>query len=99
MSEWKQPYHVFKYCEPSIPGPGLGIINRKYFDPATWEPLLNTAAGRGQYSKFVTLMVERIRSKESSCDETRNFVNLVATERNWDFLKVAMPHLPELTEQ
>lgn len=44
-------------------------------------------------------MIDRIRIKESSYDEIRNFVHLVATEHNWDFLKVAMPYLPELNEQ
>ena len=70
-----------------------------YFEPATWEPLLGSEMGRGQYGKFVALMVERIRSKESSYEEIRSFVRLVATEHNWDFMKVALPFLPQLEEQ
>lgn len=100
MSKWEQPHQRLLECsEPSAIGRDLGFINRKYFEPATWEPLLRTAMGRGQYGKFVASMIERIRVKESSYDEIRNFVHLVATEQNWDFLKVAMPYLPELKEQ
>lgn len=100
MSQWENPpQHLIRCSEPSATGRELGVINRKYFEPATWEPLLSTDMGRGQYSKFVTSMIERIRAKESSCDEIRSFVHLVATEQNWDFMRVAMPHLPELKEQ
>ena len=100
MSEWKQPHQgLLKCSEPSATGRGLGVINRKYFEPATWEPLLSTEMGRGQYSKFVASMIERIKLKESSYDEIRSFVHLVATEHNWDFMNVAMPSLPELKDQ
>lgn len=100
MSEWKQPHQRLLNCsEPSATGRHLGFINRKYFEPTTWEPLLSTEMGRAQYSKFVASMIDRIRVKESSYDEIRNFVHLVATEHNWDFMKVAMPYLPELKEQ
>ncbi|KAL9137457.1 MAG: hypothetical protein Q9175_001346 [Cornicularia normoerica] len=99
MSIWKQPHQRLLQCsEPSATGRGLGVINRKYFESATWEPLLGTEMGRGQYSKFVASMIERIRAKESSFDEIRSFVHLVATEHNWNFMEVAMPFLPELKE-
>lgn len=75
MIEWKQPHRRPLKCnEPSA----LGVINRKYFESATWEPLLSTEIGRGQYSRFVASIVERIRSKESSCDEIRSFLHLIA---------------------
>ena len=100
MPEWEQPPQRLPKCsEPSATGRDLGVINRKYFETATWDPLLSTEMGRGQYGKFVTSMIERIRAKESNFDEIRSFVHLVATEHNWDFMRVAMPYLPELKEQ
>lgn len=100
MSEWIQPNQwVLHKSEPKVAGRSLGIISRDFFEPAKWESLLSTEMGRGQYSRFVASMVERIRAKESSYDEIRSFVHLIATEHNWDFMKVAMPYLPELKEQ
>ena len=100
MSKREQPHQRLLNCSGcSTPGRGLGVISRKYLEPATWEPLLSTEMGRGRYGKFVASMVERIRAKESNYDEIRNFVHLVATEHNWDFMRVAMPFLPELKEQ
>ena len=100
MSKWEEPrLQLLKYSEPSATGRDLGVIGQKYFESGTWEPLLTTEVGRGQYTRFVASMIERIRLKESSYDEIRSFVHLVATEHNWDFMKVAMPYLPELKEQ
>lgn len=82
MAEWKHPHRrPLKCSEPSAIGCGLGVINRKFFESDTWEPLLSTEMGRGQYSKFVASIVERIRLKESSYDEIRSFVHLVAVCR------------------
>ena len=101
MSERAQPNPRLLECSEPTPvsGRSLGFINHKYFEPATWEPLLSTEMGRGQYGKFVASMIDRIRLKESSSDEVRRFIRLVATEHNWDFMKVAMPYLPELREK
>lgn len=100
MSKWERPDPwLVKISEPFSTGRDLGTINKRYFEPATWETLLTCEMGRGQYSKFVALMMERIRTKESTYDETKSFVSLVATEHNWDFMKVAVPYLPELKEQ
>ena len=100
MFSWKRyPKRLLIRTEPSAAGRGLGVINRKYFEYATWEPLLSTEMGRGQYGRFVALMVERIRLQETNYDEIIGFVWLVATEHNWDFMKVAMPCLPKLKEQ
>ena len=76
--------------EPSATGRDLGVIHRKHFESATWEPLLSTEMGRGQYSKFVASMIERIHLKESSCDEIRSFVDLIAvcTFRGCPFLRI-----------
>ena len=100
MSELVQSHQrLLHYCEQSAIGRDLGVINRKYFSPDTWQPLLSTEMGRGQFSRFVASIIERIRVKESSYDEIRSFVHLIASEHDWDFLKLAMPHLPELKEQ
>ena len=100
MSGWEHPRQGLLDCrEPITTGSGLGIINRKYFEPATWDPLLSTEMGRTQYGKFVSAMVERIHIKESNFDEIRSFVHLVGTEHNWDFMRIAMPYLPELKEE
>ena len=79
-------------------GRDLGVIHRKYFEPATWEPLLSTEMGRGQYSKFVASMIERIHLKESSCDEIRSFVRLIAvcTVRSCPFLRIPQPRSQDL---
>lgn len=79
MSEFVPPHQQLpNWSELSATGRGLGVINRKYFESATWEPLLSNEIGRGQYSKFVAAMIERIRVKESSLDEIRSFVHLIA---------------------
>lgn len=94
MSGWVQPRRrLLEYSEPSATGRDLGVINRKFFEAATWEPLLSTEMGRGQYSKFVASMVERIHLKESSYDEIRSFVHLIAvcTFRSSPFLRTPQP--------
>ena len=89
MFELVQPRErPLKYGEPSATGRGLGYINPKYLEPATWEPLLCTDMGRGQYCRFVASMIERIRVKESNFDEIKRFVHLVGvcTFRSSPFL-------------
>lgn len=99
MSEWQEPGQRLVECsEPWVTGRGLGVISRKYFKPVTWEPLLSTEVGRGQFSKFVTVMVERILLKESNYDELQDFIDLVANQHNCDFTTVALPRLPELND-
>ena len=66
----------------------------QYFVPATWKLL--SAEGRLRYSNFVELMIRRIQRNECTWLEVREFVHLVATEHNWDFMNLAMPHLPSL---
>ena len=100
MSEPGEPHQQSSEgSELSTTRRNLKAINRKYFDPATWEPLFSTKTGRDEYGKFATLMVERIQSNESSYQEIRSFVHLAATEDNWDFMNLATPYLPELKEQ
>ena len=91
MSGWAQPRRqLLERSKPSAAGRDLGVINRKYFEPATWEPLLGTEMGQGQYSKFVASMIERIHLKESSYDEIRSFIRLIAvrTFQGSPFLRI-----------
>ena len=69
-------------------------VRPRYFEPAAWEPL--SAVGKVQYGKFVAGMIERVQHNVCSWLEVRRFVHLIATEHNWDFMNVAMPHLPVL---
>ncbi|MCJ1450950.1 hypothetical protein MMC28_001284 [Mycoblastus sanguinarius] len=79
-----------------LPGHGLGVIDSSEFEPATWEDKLTYTMGRRQYGQFVAAIVERIRAGESGPDEVHKFTKLLETEPNWDFLTVAVPHVPEL---
>ena len=106
MPEWEEPNAARSFCGEVTPlgrglglGLGLGLVNRRYFETATWEHLLGHEMGRFQYEQFVACMVERIRAKECSLDEIRSFVHLVASSANRDFLRLALPYLPELKEQ
>lgn len=99
MSGCAQPCQRIPDChEPSVTGRDLGFIHRKYFEPATWEPLFRTEMGRGQYSKFVASMIERIHLKESSYDEIRSFVHLIAVCTFWScpFLRKPQPRSQDL---
>ena len=69
-------------------------IKPRCFVPATWEPL--NAEGKVEYGKFVAWMIERVQRNECTSLEIKKFVHLIATEHNWDFMNVAMPHLPKL---
>lgn len=96
MSGWAQPRRrLLDWGGLSATGRDLGVINRKYFESATWEPLLSIEMGRSQYSRFVASMIERIRLKESSYGEIRSFVHLieVCTVRSSPFLRVPQPGL------
>lgn len=79
-------------------GKGLGIINPKNFEPATWTPLLKSATGQGQYGRFIALMMGRINLQESPPDEVRSFVNMVTSDVSHDLLYYALPHMPDWTK-
>ena len=70
------------------------IINPIYFVPAMWEPLNDV--GKIKYGKFVAWMIERVQNNDCTWLEVRHLVHLIATEHNWDFMNLAMPHLPDL---
>lgn len=82
--------------DPGGPGLGLGKIAEKYLMESTWEPRLLEPTGKIQYAKFVAVMVHRIRGEESCITEVHRFAGLLSTERNHEFMKPAVPLIPEL---
>ncbi len=82
----------------NIPGRGLGKVHPKVLESATWVERIDTFGGQCQYGKFVEAMMNRIRFEESNLQEIRRFIDLVATDENWNFLRVAQSRIPELGE-
>ena len=82
----------------NVPGRGLGKVHPKVLKSATWIWCIDTFGGQCQYGKFVEAMMNRIRFEESNPEEIRRFVDLMATDENWNFLRVAQSHIPELGE-
>ena len=93
------PERPVKSSEPSATVRGYEVINRRFFYPAIWKLKLSTETGPAQYSKFVDVMMGRIRSNTSSYDEIESFAHLVAMEHSPDFMTVTIPYLWELKEQ
>lgn len=79
---------------PNIIEYNIPTVEPIFFQPATWEPLKDK--GKVQYGQFVALMIERVQNNWCTWLEVRSLVFLIATEHNWDFMNLAMPHLPEL---
>ena len=67
-------------------------VHEMWFEHDTWEPL--DAEGKVQYGRFVAGMIERIENDRCTWPEVMNLFHLITTEHNWDFMDVAMPHLP-----
>ncbi len=82
--------------DPLGPGLGLGKIANKFFWASTWEAKLSEPVGKIQYGKFVAMMVHRIRGEESCIEEVHHFAELLGTERNREFMRPAVPLIPEL---
>ena len=82
--------------DPGGPGLGLGTIAESLFWASTWESKLSEPMGKVQYGKFVAVMVHRIRGEESSITEVHHFAELLGIERNHDFMRPAVPLIPEL---
>jgi len=82
--------------DPGGPGLGLGKIAEKYFWVSTWESRISEPMGKFQYGKFVAVMVHRIRGEESCIKEVHNFAELLSTERDVEFMRPAVPLIPEL---
>jgi len=98
-SEWEEPRdaHLLRK-EPFIEGVGWGSLDPKRLQPETWKSLLLSDMGRGQYRKFVTQILNRIRYEESNLDEIKQFADMIGSKENPDFMRVAIPAIPELNE-
>ena len=82
----------------NVPGCGLGKVHPRFLESAIWIWRIDTFEGQRQYGKFVEAMMNRIRFEESNLEEIKSFVDLLATEENWNFFRVAESHIPELGE-
>ena len=81
-----------------VHGRGLGKIHYKFFETSTWAWGIDTLWEQQQYGKFVEAMMNRIRFEESNPEEIRKFARLVASDEDWNFLRVAQSRIPELGE-
>lgn len=97
-NEWEDPpnAHLLHNLQ-HVDGLGWGPIDPEDLQPQKWEPLLQNELGRGQYTRFVTGMLNRIRFEEGSIEEVKLFADLLSNE-NPAFLRVATPWIPELNE-
>lgn len=82
----------------NFPGRGLGKVHPRVLESATWAWRIDTFGGQRQYGRFVEAMMNRIRFEESNLEEIKGFIDLIATDENWNFLRVAQSHIPELGE-
>ena len=73
-------------------------VESKYFQPAKWESLLCDDFGRKRYGTFIEAMIRRITLNASNNDEIEQLVVLVTPEHNGEFLRVALPYLPNFVE-
>ena len=97
QSEWEEPENAKSLkSDLQVPGRGLGHINASQFETATWLSHIKLPPGQEQFGKFVDVMMNRIRFEESNSEEVRQFVKLIASDEDWTFLRVAIPHIPEL---
>ena len=97
---WEEPANAdCLKSELQVPGRGLDQINPSSFEVTTWIPRIDIHVGQYQFGKFVDSMMNRIRFQESNPTEIRNFVNLLASDENWNFFRVAVPRIPELQKE
>ena len=82
----------------NVPGRGLGKVHSRFLESATWDWRIDTFGGQRQYEKFVEAMMNRIRFEESNPEEIKRFIDLMANDENWNFLRLAQSHIPELKE-
>lgn len=96
-NEWEEP-PMAHLLHNKIDGVGLGAINPQCLQPQKWEHLLKDEFGRGQYTRFITRMLNRIRFEESNREEVDLLADLIGDKDNPEFLRVAIPWIPELKE-
>ena len=99
MDNWEELENVESLkCNLNVPGRGLGKVCPRILESATWAWRIDTFEGQCQYGKFVDAMMNRIRFEESNPAEIKKFIDLMATNENWNLLRVAQSHIPELKE-
>ena len=76
----------------------MGPIANHLFWPTTWERTLLDPRGKVDCERFVAVMVHRIRAEEGSPDEVQRFVLLLGTGLNYEFMRPALPLIPELRD-
>lgn len=99
MDMWEEPEDAESLkSDLNVPGRGLGKVHPRILESATWAWRIDTYEGQCQYGKFVDAMMNRIRFEESDPKEIKKFIDLMAADENWNFLRVAQSHIPELGE-
>ena len=99
MNMWEE-FESFESLKSNlnVPGRGLGQVHPRILESATWAWRIDSFEGQGQYGKFVEAMMNRIRFEESNPEEIKMFIDLMAADENWNLLRVAQSHIPELRE-
>ena len=72
-------------------------IDPMCFELTSWVPL--NRVGKIRYIEFVKWMIKRVQYNQCTWLECRRLIDLIATEHNWDFMNLAMGHLPKLNER
>ena len=99
MDMWEEHENVESLkSDLNVPGRGLGKVHPRILESATWAWRIDTFEGQCQYGKFVDAMMNRIRFEESNPGEIKKFIDLMAADENWNFLRVAQSRIPELRE-
>ena len=99
MDMWEEHENVESLkSDLHVPGRGLGKVHPRILESATWAWRIDTFEGHCQYGKFVDAMMNRIRFEESNPGEIKKFIDLMAADENWNFLRVAQSRIPELRE-
>lgn len=71
-------------------------VHPKFFAPEAWKGI-NDNVGSSGYRKFLQLMVRRIaRNKSDLFEEIVPLARLICTQSNWEFMRLALPYLPDL---
>ena len=71
-------------------------VHPKYFDPQQWGGINDLGGDR--YKKFIQLMVRRISRNKSNVREIVDLGRLICSDSNWEFMRLALPFLPDFDE-
>ncbi|KAL9102453.1 MAG: hypothetical protein Q9163_002414 [Psora crenata] len=73
-------------------------VHPRYFQPGKWEHHLVDDFGRGRYGTFIKNMIRRITLNASNEREISPLVGLLSRDHNGEFLRVALPYLPDFDD-